>query len=216
MWELSHWTFDEPNVQTRMININAASGRQLLTPKNEQADNTDALRRFGQAVVRDNWLVCDERSARALVDNLMRRAALAFRNGEGASIDDPRLRLFSLFIRLYRRHVRMAAIEEGVGEAAARGPSGGADVRDGGSSVERAVRNLPLDLRESLLLVVLERLSHVEAAEALDISLAALIDRLTRARAMLAASHSERPVVSVGHSSDRPQRRSAPYLRLVK
>jgi len=67
-------------------------------------------------------------------------------------------------------------------------------------------------LRESLLLVVLERFSHVEAAQALDISLATLIDRLARGRAMLAAGLSERTAASPSHS----QRRGAPNLRLVK
>ena len=37
------------------------------------------------------------------------------------------------------------------------------------------MRNLPLELRESLLLVALEGFSHVEAAQAMDISLATLI-----------------------------------------
>lgn len=184
----------------------------MLTPKNELADPREALRRFGQAVACDNWLVCDERSARALVDNLSRRAVLAARNGEGSATSDRRLRLFSLFIRFYRRHVRMTALEDG---EAAPPLSRGADARDGGSPMARAVRSLPLDLREALLLVVLERFSHVEAAQALDISLAALIDRLGRARAMLSRALGEPSAVAPELSLGLAPRR-APYLRLVK
>jgi predicted DNA-binding protein (UPF0251 family) len=212
MWELSHWTFEERNVQTKLVNINATRERLALTPRNGSADSTGSLRRFGLAVARDNWLVCDERLARALVESLSNRALLAARNGEGPPDGDMRLRLFSLFIRFYRRHVRMAAVEEGASDIASYGLSGSGEARDGGSPVERAIRNLPLELRESLLLVVLEGFSHVEAAQALDISLAALIDRLARGRAMLAAGLSERAAVSPNHS----QRRGAPNLRLVK
>ena len=50
-----------------------------------------------------------------------------------------------------------------------------------------AVRMLPLELREALLIVVLARFTHQEAASALDISLATLIARLTKARERVAA-----------------------------
>ena len=183
-----------------------------LTPRSGPADGTRSLRRFGLAVARDSRFVCDERQTRALVESLCNRALLAARNGEGPRNGDMRLRLFTLFIRLYRRHVRMAAAEDGASEVASCGLSGGANARDGGSAVARAVRNLPLELRESLLLVVLEGFSHVEAAQTLDISLVTLIDRLARARAMLAADLSERTASSPNHS----QRRGAPNLRLVK
>jgi RNA polymerase sigma-70 factor (ECF subfamily) len=166
------------------------------------------LRRFGMAVVRDNWLVGEERLARVLVESLCNRAMLAARNGDGPPNGDMRLRLFSLFIRFYRRHVRMAAIEDGTGDAV----SGGAEASDNSSAVARAVQNLPLELRESLLLVVLEGFSHVEAAQALDIPLATLIDRLARGRAMLADGLSEKAAASANST----QRRGAPNLRLVK
>lgn len=187
-----------------------------MTPKNELADDLDALRRFGRAVVRDNWLISDDRSAQALVEKLSRQAALAARNGEGAALGAKRLRLFSLFVRLYRRHARMAMFEEGADEAVLHGPSRAADAREAGSALEQAVRSLPLELRESLLLVVLERFSHIEAAQALDISLAALIDRLTRGRALLAAALSNPMVASADRAVSHPPRRSAPHLRLVK
>jgi DNA-directed RNA polymerase specialized sigma24 family protein len=50
-----------------------------------------------------------------------------------------------------------------------------------------AVRLLPLELREALLIVVLARFTHREAASALDISLTSLIARLTKARERVGA-----------------------------
>ena len=186
-----------------MININARPGRLVLTPRYESADGTGGLlRRFGLAVARDNRFVCDERSARVLVENLSKRTLLAARNGEGSRQADPRLRLFSLFIRFYRRHVRLAAAEDGASDVDSHIYPSGADSREGGSTLERAVRNLPLELRESLLLVVLGRFSHVEAAQALDIPLVVLVERLARGRAMLAA----------GLTQPAPLRRPSPWL----
>jgi DNA-directed RNA polymerase specialized sigma24 family protein len=175
----------------------------------------ELLRRFGMAVLRDNRLVCDDRAARALVDNLARRAGIAARNGEGASHADARVRLFSLFIRFYRRHVRLAVAEETASDVVSPLRASAADARDG-VSIKQAVRSLPLELRESLMLVVLERFSHIEAAQALDISLAALVDRLARARAALAIAMARQPVAAAEQTRARPVRRSAPHLRLVK
>ena len=196
-----------------MIRINTTPGRLDLTARQESADQTGGLlRRFGLAVVRDNKLVCDDGSARALVDNLSKRALIAARNGEGAGGGDSRQRLFSLFIRFYRRHIRLAAADEAVHE----GPQARLGVAEahGPTSVERAVRSLPLELRESLLLVVLERFSHAEAAETLEIPLATLIERLARARAMLAAAVTRESAPNPTRAH--PPTRGAPHLRLVK
>ena len=187
-----------------------------MTPKNELADDLDALRRFGRAVARDNWLICDDRSAQALVEKLSRQAVLAARNDKRTAPGATRVKLFSLFVRFYRRHARIAMIDESAGEAVPHGHSRAADAREAGSTLEQAVRSLPLELRESLLLVILERFSHVEAAQALDISLATLIDRLMRGRAILAAALSEPAAVSPDRALGPPPRRGAPYLRLVK
>jgi RNA polymerase sigma-70 factor (ECF subfamily) len=182
-----------------------------LTPKNELADRIGVLRRFGLALARDDRFVCDERSAAALVDSLCKRAAIADRNGEGPPHEDQRLRLFSLFIRLYRRHVRIAAIDESGQDVLY-----GAEAAASGAPVERAIRNLPLELRESLLLVVLERFSHMEAARALDIPLSTLIARLARARATIEENLLERRGFVADGLLDPASSRGAPHLRLVK
>ncbi len=187
-----------------------------MTPKNELAEEVEGLRRFGRALARDNWLVCDERSAQVLVEKLTRQTALAVRDGEGPVNATLRLRLFSLFVRFYRKHMRMAMLVEGGSDSPPLGYSRGTDGREAGSLMEQAVRNLPLELRESLLLVVLERFSHSEAAQALDISLACLTERLSRGRMLLAAALAERNEVYSDRAQRQPLRRGVPYLRLVK
>jgi Sigma-70, region 4 len=198
-----------------MVNIDAKSGRLVLTPRFDSADKVEgSLWRFGLALARDDRLVCDQRSALLLVENLGRRALLAVRNGAGRG--DQRLQVFSLFIRLYRRHARLAAAEDGADETAPPSASGPAE-RGDCSLIKRAIRNLPLELREALLLVVLERFSHREAAEALDIPLGALIDRLRRGRAFLAAEVAQRRAPSSSrHLRDHGWRQTVSHLRLVK
>ena len=71
-----------------------------------------------------------------------------------------------------------------------------------------AVRTLPLELREPLLIVVLAGFTHQEAASALDISLATLITRLTKARERVAAL--TRPHAAAA------ARAAVPHLRVVK
>ena len=189
-----------------------------MTPRQETADDTGGLlRRFGLALARDNKLVNDDCAARALVDNLSRRAFIAARNGEGPAQGDARLRLFSLFIRFFRRHARLAAAEEAANESAAPARLSALDSRDGAINMERAVRNLPLELREALLLVVLERFSHTEAAQALEIPLATLVERLARGRALLAAALTQRTATAPNRARAQPPPvRGAPHLRLIK
>ncbi|HEY1944668.1 MAG TPA: sigma factor-like helix-turn-helix DNA-binding protein [Roseiarcus sp.] len=174
----------------------------------EWCDDAGAMRRFGRALVRDDRFVCDDASAIALVDKLFRQASLTLIDecpGDGSSA---RVRAFAQFIRLYRRHVRRLAAEEadaGWGE----GPSVFARPS---ASVTSGMRALPLDLREALLLVVLVGFSHCEAAQALDIPLAAVVDRLCRARLRLAA-HMGGPKRDALNDTLWP---NAAHLRIVK
>jgi RNA polymerase sigma-70 factor (ECF subfamily) len=75
-----------------------------------------------------------------------------------------------------------------------------------------AVRKLPLELREALLIVVLAGFTHHEAASALDISLAALIVRLTKARERIAALTRAPIAAGTGAAAARTVR----HLRIVK
>jgi RNA polymerase sigma-70 factor, ECF subfamily len=164
------------------------------------------MRRFGRALVRDDRFVCDDISAAALVDKLFRQASLTLIDEPAGQGGSARVRAFAQFVRLYRRHVRRLASDE-----ADAGWSEGTGAR-ANASVTSGVRALPLELREALLLVALAGFSHSEAAEALDISLSAVIDRLGRARARLGA-HMGAPTEL---ASIEPAFASAAHLRIVK
>lgn len=147
----------------------------------EWSDDAGALRRFGLALVRDDRFVFDDVAASALVDKLFRQASLTLVDCPDGDRCAARVRAFAQFIRLYRRHARrLAADEDG---AWVESPSCGR----GGGSAAVGVRSLPLELREAMLLVALAGFSHSEAAAALDLPLAVVIDRLIHARARLAA-----------------------------
>jgi hypothetical protein len=185
----------------------------VVPPLSDRPGDLNDLRQFGVALTRDERLVPDHASAAALVDRLFRQAALeavgeGVRDGaDRAARDDARVRAFGQFVRLHRRHVRRLALDDGEfgwdenGESASK--SGAGEI-----GMAAAVRALPLELREPLLIVVLARFTHREAASALDISLATLIARLTKARERVA-------VLTRPHAAAAP-RAAAPHLRVVK
>ena len=182
-----------------------------LDPRAEWPEETRALRRFGLALAQDDRLASDAHSIAALVEALINRALLAARNGEGPRDVSPRSRLFSLFIRFHRRHVRLQAVASEMEELVSDHLFSAHRDAGTGPAIVRAMRALPFELREALLLVVVERLSYVEAAAALEIPLVTLIDRLVRGRESLTAELSHRPR---GASPGRGP--SGPHLRLVK
>src|SRR5262249_20191522 len=156
------------------------------------ADLSD-LRRFGLALTRDDRFVLDQAAAAALVERLFRQAsfeAVDVSPGcdpKGQAREDARVRAFAQFLRLYRRYIRRLTFDDGGSgwDEAADGARGRA--ASSGIGMAAAVRTLPLDLREALLIVVLAKLTHREAASALDISLATLVTRLTKARERVSA-----------------------------
>jgi predicted DNA-binding protein (UPF0251 family) len=166
----------------------------LLGATGEWREEAQALSRFEMALT-DNLPARDPAAKVLLVESLINRALLAAHNGEGPPDLSRRSRLLSLFVRFHRRHVRLRGFDDAEN-------GGGRE----GALVERVICGMLLELREALLLVVLERLSHSEAAAVLEISLAALIDRLARAR--LTLSRAVAPIKA------RPQRRGgARHLR---
>jgi hypothetical protein len=167
----------------------------------EWREEARALERFALAVTPDERFTCARASAGRLADSLINRTVLAFRNGEGPAALSARSRLLCLFIRFHRRHARLRSLEDESGD------SGG--MRDG-PLLERVIAGLPLEWREALLLVVLERLTHAEAAAVLEIPLSGLVERLSRARAAL----SEGLAASLKAPSSRL--RLAPHLRVIK
>jgi DNA-directed RNA polymerase specialized sigma24 family protein len=165
------------------------------------------LRRFGLALTRDERFVLDDATAARLVDKLIRQTAVAPIADERISCVGGRARAFARFIELYRRYVRRMALEDSEGNWVEAPP---ASAR-GGPAAMNGVRALPLELRETLLLVVLAGFSHREAAEALDIPLTRFYERLERAR--------ERLALYLGAAVDKDRDaawRGAPYLRVIK
>ena len=186
----------------------------VVPPLSDRPGDLSDLRQFGVALTRDDRLVPDQASAAALVDRLFRQAALEA-VGEGvrsdtdrAARDDSRVRAFGQFVRLHRRHVRRLALDDGEFGWDENGENAQGKARPGEIGIAAAVRALPLELREPLLIVVLAGFTHREAASALDISLATLIARLTKARERITALI--RP-----HAAAAP-RVAAPHLRVVK
>jgi hypothetical protein len=162
------------------------------------------MRRFGRALVRDDRFVCDDVSAVALVDKLFRQASLTLIDEPAGAGGSARVRAFTQFVRLYRRHVRRLASDEP--------DAGWCEGARANASVTSGVRTLPLELREALLLVVLAGFTHSEAAEARYVSLAAFVDRFARARARLGA-HMGAPAEL---ASIEPVFARAAHLRIVK
>ncbi len=126
--------------------------------------------------------------------------------------EDARVRAFGQFIRLYRRHIRRSAFDDGEAGWDESAESGRGRASAGGIGTSAAVRMLPLELREALLIVVLANLTHREAAAALDISLATLIARLTKARERVSAlTRTPTAAETAGAVA-----RGATHLRVVK
>jgi RNA polymerase sigma-70 factor (ECF subfamily) len=172
------------------------------------------LRRFGVALARDDRFVLDQASAAALVDHLFRQGSLeavgaGVRRDADATREDARLRAFGQFVRLHRRYVRRLTFDDGESGWDENVESARGKALEGGVGVAAAVRMLPLELREALLIVVLAGFTHREAASALDVPLTSLIARLTKARERVAALTGS-PFAAAAAP------RAVPHLRVVK
>lgn len=203
-----------------LSSVNACRGSRKLSvsvvpPLSDCLADFSDLRRFGVALAREDRLVTDHGSSAALVDRLFRQASLEAVgagvrcDADRAAREDARVRAFGQFVRLYRRHVRRLALDDGEPGWDENAESSHGKPPSGGIGVAAAVRMLPLELREALLIVVLARFTHQEAASALDISLATLIARLTKARERVAA-------LTRSSLAAEAAPRAVPHLRVVK
>jgi DNA-directed RNA polymerase specialized sigma24 family protein len=185
----------------------------VVPPLSDSLGDLSDLRQFGVALTRDDRLILDHASAVALVDRLFRQASLEAvgagvrYEADRAARDNARVRAFGQFVRLHRRHVRRLALDDGEPAWDENAESAHSKTRASEIGMAAAVRALPLELREPLLIVVLAGFTHQEAASALDISLATLIARLTKARERVAALTRTLPAAAP---------RTAPHLRVVK
>lgn len=138
------------------------------------------LRRYARA------LLGDAAAADDLVQDTLERALAKlhlYRRGT-----DLRAWLFTVMHNVYVNQLRaarpVAPLEEQMPELAQPAREADAlDLRD----VERALRRLPPEQREVLLLVALEDMSYGEAARALGIPIGTVMSRLARAREKLRA-----------------------------
>ncbi len=169
----------------------------------DRLDDTAALRRFAIALARDDRFVADDAGASRLADKLLRQAAVTPIEEAGVARALGRIEVYARFVQLYRRHVRRLALEES-DEAWSEPP-----VERGGAEIAGAIRSLPLELREALLLVTLAGFSHADAAEALDLPPARLLERLERARERLAAH------MGAADPTRDMAPRGAPHLRVI-
>jgi hypothetical protein len=190
----------------------------VVPPLSDSLADLSDLRRFGLALTRDDRFVLDHAAATALVERLFRQASFEAVDGavgndsRGHAREDGRVRAFGQFVRLYRRHVRRSAFDEGEAGWDESVESIRGRAAADGIGMAAAVRALPLDLRETLLIVVMASLTHREAASALDISLATLIVRLTKARERISAL-TRTPTAAETAGAAAP---SVPHLRVVK
>jgi NaMN:DMB phosphoribosyltransferase len=184
-----------------------------VPPLSDNPSDLSDLRQFGVALTRDDRVVLNHASAVALVDRLFRQASFeavgagAQYNTDQTARDDARVRAFAQFVRLHRRHVRRLTIDDVEWAWDEKTDGVHRKTRANEVGMAAAVRALPLELRESLLIIVLAGFTHQKAAIALDLSLATLIARLTKAREQVAAST---------RSVEAAAPRAAPYLRVVK
>jgi RNA polymerase sigma-70 factor (ECF subfamily) len=167
------------------------------------------LRRYARALVNDPS--GDHRVADELVQRVVHCALKDERLKCGGSIRNP---LYAMLVSLCRHRPHRpdspAGAEASHAVSGARSRSSDAPA----SRIERAVAGLGPELREALLLVVLERVAYEDAAEILEVPLATLIGRLTRARDDLRVSFNGNGALR-SHGGHAPPR-AAGHLRLVK
>jgi RNA polymerase sigma-70 factor (ECF subfamily) len=161
------------------------------------------LRRYARA------LVADPSGDAGRADDLVAETLQsALRSARLRAASDVRLPLYAMLIALNRSRL------SGRGPAGSKSPGLAADQdRHGRSRIETALALLPVELREVLLLVVLERMTYEEAAEVLAVPLATMLARLTRARDDLRIHFNGTVVQSESHRSPA---QAARHLRLVK
>lgn len=145
------------------------------------------LRRYARA------LVGERAGADDLVQDTVERGWANLTSWRRGS--DMRAWLFSIMHNVHIDQVRRPSVpleslsEETAMPAAPGSPSTGLEIRD----METALRQLPAEQREILLLVALEEMSYDEVAQTLGVPVGTVMSRLSRAREKLRANMEGRP-----------------------
>jgi RNA polymerase sigma-70 factor, ECF subfamily len=152
------------------------------------AEHIPRLRRYARALAGDSHRTDD------LVQDTLERALTKFHLWRQGS--DLRAWMFSIMHNVFINQLkarRELALDDAT-EAALECPprSDPLQIRD----LDAALRRLPAEQREVLLLVGLEQLSYAEASQALDIPVGTVMSRLSRGRERL------RALMSDGNLSD--------------
>jgi RNA polymerase sigma-70 factor (ECF subfamily) len=145
----------------------------------EIAAHIPRLRRYARALAGDNHRADD------LVQDTLERALTKFHLWRHGS--DLRAWMFTIMHNVFinqlkaRRELALDdAVEDGLQSAPQSDPL---ELRD----LDAALRRLPVEQREVLLLVGLEQLSYAEASQALDVPVGTVMSRLSRGRERLRA-----------------------------
>lgn len=176
---------------------------------------TPRLRQVARALVLDHAVA----SADDLVQATLVRALSADerRNGDRLSVW-----LFSLLVAAHRAHIHAltagrritvgGSVPSGAGAAPSRAGATSGSMHD-----PIGLSDVPLECREVLVLVTLGKLSYVQVAETLNVSIATITSRLSRARDHLAdVQHEGRPHFAPATRPPGQRRPAASHLRVVK
>lgn len=133
---------------------------------------------------------------RALAEDLLQETFLRLCRFAPRLLPDTRIELwlFTVARNLARSHFRWSVVDAnrmfGSWQPSAAdqqtSPFDMTSARELERAVERALLRLPIDQRELLVLIAVERVSSADVAQLLDLSPAALRQRLSRARKLLA------------------------------
>ena len=145
----------------------------------EIAAHIPRLRRYARALTGDSQLADD------LVQDTLERALTKFHLWRHGS--DLRAWMFTIMHNVFINQLkarRELALDDGVEDGLQSAPqSDPLELRD----LDTALRRLPVEQREVLLLVGLEQLSYAEASRALGVPLGTVMSRLSRGRGRLRA-----------------------------
>ena len=143
----------------------------------EIAAHIPRLRRYARALAGDSHRADD------LVQDTLERALVKFRLWRRGS--DLRAWLFTIMHNVFINQLksrREFALDEAVEAGLPSAPQSDAlELRD----LDAALRKLPAEQREVLLLVGLEQLSYAEASKVLDVPVGTVMSRLSRGRERL-------------------------------
>lgn len=155
----------------------------------EIAAHIPRLRRYARALAGDSHRADD------LVQDTLERALTKFHLWRHGS--DLRAWMFTIMHNVFinqlkaRRELALDdAVEDGLQSAPQSDPL---ELRD----LDTALRRLPVEQREVLLLVGLEQLSYAEASQALDVPVGTVMSRLSRGRERLRAVMSGTATVTI-------------------